>query len=330
MRTSFVPLAGVHLRKIELLDAHRSWLADWLEKEGARAGDGLCSASTCVVGAIVDQLLHGAQKWDWVGIANEYLEGRSGEPLAYSEAYGRQLHGFDKQWHQSPVYAIYYRWWIEKTNGRKAELGALAARIRNLIQRDGWVYNPEVSPTGPRTRMKSERVMSLAMSIEILRDSEELEAHANSFTSLIASLPLTPYLSSECFRLAALAGLEATSQIPAGLENVLQRNETGDGYCDFSQSSKVDDYMGSAKRTGHDTEVHSAIAAVHARYIAEHCTPEVQTRATQRIESFGEHIAEHPMDIPAFHIRDLVDIPFGEGVTPLELIAGSAVAGAHE
>ena len=49
--------------------------------------------------------------------------------------------------------------------------------------------------------------------------------------------------------------LSATNLAPYSLGEIIDPCETEEGYCDFSVDSKVDDYMGTAKRTSRDKPI---------------------------------------------------------------------------
>ena len=317
-------IGKLDVSKVELLPAHREWLEQWVEKAGSRAESGLCSTSGCSTAAVCDSLLHGSPKWDWIGISSKYLTSHNGEPLAYSEAFGNQLHKFDNQWYQSPVHAIYGRWMIEQLCGQSNTTNERAIQIESLIQPSGWIFNPTVSPTNLRTRMRTELLMSMAMGTELLSKAEILNSHRAKMVAAIASQNRTLYLSAEHFRLLALNSLHALEQAPAGLEGLIQKNVAGLGYCDFTQESKRDDYMGTKKRTDYDVAVHSAIATLHAATVVEVCDSATQRLFAARAITFAKHVQANPMDIPAFRIRDLV-YRFGRGITPIELVAASEV-----
>lgn len=318
-------LGELDLPTIKLLPAHREWLEHWVEEVGHQADSGYCAAASCSAAAVCDSILHGSPKWDWLGMSATYLTGYAGEPLAYSKKFGSQLHNFDDQWYQSPVHAIYGCWKIEQLCGQLDTTANRAEQIESLIQPSGWIFNPTVSPTAPRTRMKTELFMSMAMGTEVLSRAEKLNDHSARMLATITAQDRTPYLSAEHFRLLALNFLCALEQVPTGLEELIQKNVAGLGYCDFTQEDKRDDYMGSRKRTDHDDVVCSAIATLHAATIANVCDSDTQKQFLEHATNFAKHIQARPMDIPAFWIRDLVDIPFGKGITPLELVAASEV-----
>src|SRR5205823_4927467 len=102
----------------------------------------------------------------------------------------------------------------------------------------GWIYNPLVSPTGMRTRMKSEYLMSPAMGMEILHACGSLETRRGVIEGLLSSEPLTGYLSAEYFRAYALRLLGDPELAPAALSSVLTACEVGEGYCDFDVKAK--------------------------------------------------------------------------------------------
>jgi hypothetical protein len=196
--------------------------------------------------------------------------------------------------------------------------------IEDLVQPSGWIYNPQVSPTGMRTRMKSEYLMSFAMGMEILGAYDRLEKNRADFEGLLSSEPLTGYLSAEYFRAFALRLLDKKELAPASLSSVVTSCAVGDGYCDFNVKDKIDDYMGTVKRTGRDIPVHSALSALHALFLVTFCSEEVRPHIIEQVKRFGNHIKSEPMDIQPFRMRQ-IDVPFGTGLSPLEVIAASAL-----
>lgn len=318
-------LPGVNFLKLPLLPPYKEWLIEWLEKSEEDIENGLVSSSMCLQGVFSELLLYGNCQTDWIGIIQTYLKSESGIPLAYSKEFGNLLYKFDAQWEQSPIHAIYTHWWIEKINGVSQEnLEVYNDLIQEMIQINGWIYNSKVSKTNVKTRMKSELMMSMAMGIDILNCNSSLSKRKNLFEALISSVSMTGFLSAEYFRLIALKYLNSIELAPYNFADVLAPCEAGDGYCDFSINSKVDDYMGTAKRVSRDKALHSAISSLQALYTASLCEDDVKYFVQSRIRNFGKHLLLEPFDIPAFRMRD-IDVPFGTDLSPLEIIAASQI-----
>lgn len=316
---SSVPLEGLPIRP-----EYREWLLDWLSQAEKNIEDGEVASSMCLQGVIVETVLFGETRLDWIAILDDFLTDESGFPLAYSERYGKRLCEFN-QWRQTPVHAVHARYWIETTLGKANPGIDLYARlITSFIQPSGWIYNPKVSETNLRTRMKSEYFMSLAMGLEILAEGGELNQYQKRFEATLASTPVTGFLSAEYFRIRALEMMSASHFVPTGIAEVLSSCEADIGYCDFAIKNKVDDYMGTAKRTSRDKVTHSPLSALHAQHISLHCDKLTQSRVEVVLKSLKDHMEENPFDIQAFKIRDL-PIPFGIDITPLELIAAAAL-----
>jgi len=172
--------------------------------------------------------------------------------------------------------------------------------------------------------MKMELMMSLAMGLEILNYHGLAEDRKKVFEGLLSSVPVTDYLSAEYFRLKALDTLDMVSLAPSNLSEVIVTCQAGEGFCDFSITSKVDDYMGTAKRVSRDKPLHSAISSLHANYIATRCSSNVADVVNSRLRAFGRHLSSQPFDIPAFRMRD-VDVPFGTDLSPFEVIGASYI-----
>ena len=95
------------------------------------------------------------------------------------------------------------------------------------------------------------------------------------------------------------------------------------GWGDFSIASKVDAYMGTAKRTSRDKQIHSPVVACHVKELSKKVTDlELNTAIKGRLESYATYLSEKPLDIPAFQMRD-VPIPFGADMTPIEAVCAS-------
>jgi hypothetical protein len=172
--------------------------------------------------------------------------------------------------------------------------------------------------------MKSEYMMSMAMGVEILAAVSRLSDASLRFQATLSSTPLTDFLSAEYFRLKALSILQSPELAPTGLERLLSACKIEPGFSEFSVASKVDDYMGTAKRTARDRPIHSPLAGLYANAIAAFCPKDVPDAVTTWLKAYGEHLQKEPFDIPAFRIRD-EDIPFGTDVSPLEILAASFI-----
>jgi hypothetical protein len=318
-------LPGVRINTLTLLPEYREWLSSWLQTVERDIEQGDIAASLCLQGAMSEMALYGSPQTDWIGNMDTYLLDQEQKPIAYSEKYGQRLYKFS-HWLQSEVHAIHARWWIQQSYSSpfpqaKIDYGAL---FEQLIQPGGWIYNSSVSQTGIRTRMKSEYLMSLAMGVEILNTYGLPDNYKLLFESAASSVQRTLYLSAEYFRLKALEILDSMELLPVDLMNVLVACEAGKGFCDFSVKDKVDDYMGTAKRTARDLAVHSPLSSLHALYIASLINEEAKQGVLAKLIDFGRYLEKEPFGIPAFKIRDL-DTPFGSDVTPLEVLAATAI-----
>ena len=318
-------LPGVRINALVLLPEYRDWLTSWLQSVEQDIEQGDIAASMCLQGAMSEMALYGSPQTDWIGNMDTYLLDQGQKPIAYSEKYGQRLYKFS-HWLQSEVHAVHARWWIQQSYSSpfpqtKIDYSTL---LKGLIQPGGWIYNPSVSQTGIRTRMKSEYLMSLAMGVEILNTYDLLDEYKLLFESAASSVQHTSYLSAEYFRLKALDILGSMELLPADLTSVLIACEAGKGFCDFSVKDKVDDYMGTAKRTARDLAVHSPLSSLHALYIASLVNEETKQGVLTKLIDFGRYLEKEPFGIPAFKIRDL-DTPFGSDVTPLEVLAATAI-----
>lgn len=321
----YIIIPDVDVSTLKLVPQHEHWLKDWLLDIETEISNDSVSSAWCLQGILAEIALFRCVQTDWEGIIRELLKDELGRPLAYSEEYGKKLHNFSRQWKQTPIHAIYTHWWIDRYNGSDANnINAYRDSIKRCIQPSGWIYNPAVSPTVPQRRMKSELMLSLSMGVEILSIQGLEQTQKTLFEAVLDSTNVTGYLSAECFRMRTLQMLSATNLAPYGLEEIIDPCEAEEGYCDFSVESKVDDYMGTAKRTLRDKPIHSAISALHARQIAQYCDLETQQTVQSRLSNFAGYLSAYPLDIPAFRMRD-IDVPFGTDRSPFEIFAASHI-----
>ena len=132
-------------------------------------------------------------------------------------------------------------------------------------------------------------------------------------------------MTSEQFRLAALCTLGHEEQFPTGIGEHIEACEVGleHGWGDFSMASKVDSYMGTGKRTSRDKPIHSPLVACHVAVLsAKVDDPAKRAAIMNRLTIYARSLAENPLDIPAFQMRD-VPIPFGTDLTPIEAVCAS-------
>jgi hypothetical protein len=137
--------------------------------------------------------------------------------------------------------------------------------------------------------------------------------------------PQVGYMTSESFRLSALRTLGHEALFPTGIGESIEACAEGldVGWGDFSMKSKVDAYMGTAKRTGRDKQIHSPLVACHVTALAGKIEDAAKkASALERLSAYARHLASEPLDIPAFQMRD-VPIPFGEDITPIEALSAS-------
>lgn len=320
--TEHILLPHVKLKKMQLVQVHQEWLLTWLSAAESEIEDGNVSASLCLQGLLSELAIYGTPKTDWLGVVSTYLTDANGTPLAYSEQYGKRLYRFNF-WFQSPVHAVHCLWFIEQVcQPTSFESQRYADYVIEKIQPSGWIYNPEVSITRQRNRMKSEYMMSMAMGCEILASVGRLPEYMERFQATLSSTPLTNFLSAEYFRLKSLTLLESIELAPVGVDSVLSACKTAQGFSEFAVESKVDDYMGTAKRTARDKPVSSPLVGLYANAIVAFCEHAVKTTMRNWLKAYSRHLEKEPFDIQAFKIRD-EDISFGTNLSPLEIIAAS-------
>jgi hypothetical protein len=305
------------------------YLREWYEQAITNADNGLVAASICLQAVLIDIILEGRIRHDWISIMEELLT--DGErPVAYSKGYSQQLYKFEAQYLQSTIHSIHTRWWIEKLlNKEKVNHEKYAKLILDKKSSDGLIYDSDVSNTILRHRMKTELSMSAAMSVEILFEAGKLTDPLRDelSTSLCDPPKITPLISitSEQFRLAALKILSCEEQLPAGIGKLIDSCAEGlqYGWNDFPVVSKVDTYMGTAKRTAYDKPIHSPLIACHVVSLADTLEKHDNRSAIiDRLNAYAIKLAKNPLDIPAFQMRD-IQIPFGADLTPIEAICAS-------
>ena len=309
--------------------AFEPYLREWRERAIVAADDGVAAASNCYQAVLIDLVLDGRPCHDWLSVMDDLLIDEE-RPIAYSANYGKHLHKFEAQYLQSTVHSIHTRWWIEMLYKPKTlDHGKFAALILAKKNTDGLIYDIEISPTILRHRMKAELSLSAAMGAEILSEAGLLSDALRSelATSLCDPLKVPPlgYMTSEQFRLAALRTLEHEEQFPIGIEEHIEACEVGlkRGWGDFSMASKVDAYMGTAKRTSRDSPIHSPLVACHVAVLsAKVDDPAKRAAIMDRLNLYSNSLADNPLDIPAFQMRD-IPIPFGADLTPIEAVAAS-------
>jgi len=322
-------LPKVVLVKDAINPAYDQYLKGWREEAIRRADEGDTAASICLQATLIDLVLYGKPRHAWNEVMDEYLT-KDDKPLAYSEAFGKRLHKFNNQYRQTTVHAIHTRWWIERLNDSNAvDHERFATLVLNKRQEDGLIYDADVSETILRHRMKAELTLSMAMAVEILRAAGKLTGTlplelSTSITDQ-RKCPALGYMSTEFFRLKALNILCHVNLFPTGIaEHVEACAEDLDvGWCDFSMKSKVDAYMGTAKRTQRDKPIHSPLIACYVAMLTEQILDaDKKAKALDRLASYTRHLKRNPLDIPAFQMRD-VPIRFGADKTPIEMICAS-------
>lgn len=314
----FAPFFDYSKKKVN--PHYEKWLNDWLENVATRVDKGITSSSECIQGALSELMLYGRLKTDWHSILSDYLR-LDGECISYSEGHGKLLWNFDAQWQQSTVHAVYYDWCISKMLGKEDEIDYVK-QITKMIQPSGWIFNPVVSPTQLRTRMKSELLMSMEMGIEILRDAGEIQQYSDKFISTLVSFSPTGYLSAEYFKIRSLELLNHPEQITIDVDSLLNDCLIERGYHDYCIEKKTDDYMGTKKRTQHDKPIASPLISTMAKYVSSYSQD--KTAVIKHVEDYASYLSNHPMDIQAFRMRD-IEIPFGTSITPFEIIAASTI-----
>lgn len=322
-------LPGVILEKGFICQPYVRYLRDWREKAINWADNGETAASICHQATLIDLTLDGRPIHDWLSVMDENLMDND-RPIAYSTGFGRRLHKFEGQCMQSTVHSIHTRWWIEKLiNPSKVDHTKFAKLILEKRRSDGLIYDADVSETTLRHRMKAELCMSAIMAVEILNEAKQLtdSIRVELATSLAdpGKVPPLGYMTCEQFRLAALRMLGYEELFPSGIGEHIDAcaEDLEVGWGDFSIKTKVDAYMGTAKRTSRDKQVHSPLVACHVSVLSSIIGDSLhEAKIKKRLDNYRRALSKNPMDIPAFQMRD-VPIPFGDDITPIEAVCAS-------
>ncbi len=327
--TCHLMLPGIALEEGLLNPAFERYIKDWHEDAIVRADEGDAAASICHQATLIELVLYGKMRHGWHEIMDEFLTD-NGRPIAYSQAFGARLHKFAGQYLQSTIHAIHTRWWIEcLVNPATVDHAHYAHLILAKKRTDGLIYDADVSVTTLRHRMKSELTMSMAMSSEILAAAGMLTAPLciELATNIVDpnKCPQLGYMTSEQFRLLALRNLGHENLFPVGIDDHIEAcaEDLEFGWGDFAIKSKVDAYMGTAKRTSRDKPIHSPLVACHVAALADKVEdPAKKAAVKDKLVLYARFLAQNPLDIPAFQMRD-VPIPFGADITPIEALCAS-------
>lgn len=284
----------------------------------------MVSASKCLQGVMAELVLFGEVKFDWISVLDSLLI-KDSKSLAYSEKYANHLHGFAGQWEQFSINAAYSQFWIRKT----LEYPAIDFQyLERKQQATGVFFDEDISPTIVRHRMKSEIAASTAMVLEINSHQTFLsDIKPELVLSALDDLMLFPryrYLSLEYFRSHILNSLSQAhfdfEQIRIFLEKCSM--ETPMGWSDFIMEEKRGPYMGTASRSGRDSNIHSPLLANFASELM--LSAPTSADFEQRMSDYIDHLNSYPFEIPAFKMRDL-PYDFGPGLTMLESMAAIAL-----
>lgn len=322
-------LPGVDLGSDASHVAYDRYLRDWRESAIRKADDGVTTASICHQAILIDLVIDGRIRHDWLSVMEDLLT-EGGRPVAYSAEYGKRLHKFEAQYLQSTVHSIHTRWWIAiLSKPGDVDHDMFGRMILAKKRPDGLIYDLDVSETILRHRMKSELSMSAVMGAQILAKAglltESLSHELSTSLCDPRKVPPLGYMTCEQFRLAALRVLGHEEQFPVGIGEHIEACTHGleHGWGDFAMASKVDAYMGTAKRTSRDKPIHSPLVACHVAVLsAKVDDPTTRRRIEDRMTNYAQYLAENPLDIPSFQMRD-VPIPFGADLTPIEAICAS-------
>jgi hypothetical protein len=296
------------------------YLTDELETIYSEIDKDVASASKVLQGVLGELVLHGRTKFDWRSALDSLLL-KDLEALAYSAKFSEHLYGFGAQWQQTSINAAYTQFWIRKSlDYPDLDFSYLNSKCHAT----GLFFDEDISPTKITHRMKSEVAASTAMILEMNTHLGFLESFDPSrvLSALDDSMlfPRYRYLSLEYFRRQILNQLGESASDHDLIHGFLEKcsAETSIGWSDFLMSEKLDDYMGTAKRSGRDSNIHSPLLATFAQVLADDAP--INSGFMARMNTYADHLRAKPWDIPAFKMRDL-SYDFGPGLTILESIA---------
>jgi hypothetical protein len=324
-------LAAIDCEGMTLLEPYRKWLTNWREQLEDSIEHEELSMSACVTGAICELALNARLQTDWMGLLDKYL-GADIHPLAYSSGFVSKLHNFTAQGMQSTLSAIFSRWWIAQASDVEPDHDKFADLVASRLQPDGHFYDYEISETTLRHRMKFELTLNSTYATQILLAANRID---ETFALRIAAsltntrdIPSLAYLSTEYFRYKTLSQLGLDHLFPVGFADFVQSLTAGldIGWSDFDLASKTDAYMGTRKRTGRDSIIHSPLIAnyVHEmRALVD--DPTALSAIELRLREYALALRDQPLEIPSFQMRDLT-IPFGTGISVLESVTASHLA----
>ncbi len=328
--TAHLFLPGIRLHPIPLVPEHEKYLREWRAATLTCADDDDVCASMCLQAAFIELSTDGRLTTDWLGIFDTCLTGANGAPLAYSPKFAARLYGFGNQAIQSTITAAHTRWWLEGLrNAATVNHGRYGQWLLEQKYRDGLLYDYDVSGTILRHRMRTELTMSLAYALEILFHGGLVDDALRD--DILASLadakrvPPSRYMSTEYFRRRALEALGAINHFPVGELDAIEACATdlAVGFGDFAMADKRDSYMGTAKRTARDKPIHSPLSACHVTALLPFVQDtDTKARIEARLAAYCEHLRAHPLDIPAFQMRD-IHVPFGADKTPIEVLCAA-------
>ncbi|MEX9873972.1 hypothetical protein AB7X03_10870 [Providencia rettgeri] len=322
-------LPNINITNDFIHDKYKEYLLNWRESVMNAADDGILSSAECLQAVLIELSMNGRITHDWLTIMNELLV-ENHNFIAYSRGYGKLLYGFDKQFFQSTIHSIHTRWWIENLmEPQHIDYDKFAQLILSKKQKNELIYDFDVSETTLRHRMKSELTLSAAMSSELLlkagKLTDSLKNKLSASISDLTKIPLDGYILNEQFRLTALKFLSHEEQLPLGISEYIDacENNLEFGWNDFPIDSKVDAYMGTAKRTSRDSAIHSPLVACHVSALSDVVDKNDRKKhRNTRLANYADYLSQKPLNIPAYHMRDIL-IPFGVGITPIEAICAS-------
>ena len=315
----FLPYYKINQQTI--CQEYETWLKNWLNKIENGIENNSIASSECIQGILTEQILYGRTKTDWIHIKNELLRDENGRSISYSKEFSKKLWHFENQWKQNNVNSVFNDMWIDHYFNIHDNDQFYGEQIELMIQSNGWIYNNEVSETQIRTRMKSELTMSMYMGVSILKLTDKLDGSLiDNFKATLSTMDNTYFVSAEYFRTRTLELLDAINLIPNSYDKMIKECELEYGYSDFDLKKKVDDYMGTKKRTRHDHEIASPLVSSMVKYLSKYCEESYREGVEKHISDYKIHLNKCPMDIKAFKMRD-IDIPFGTDITPMEIIA---------
>lgn len=292
-----------------------SYLTQAIDIAFANAENENASASDIFSCALAEYSLKGKISSSWLEIFKSLLiDKESGLPLEYNKKYSEKLWQFN-HWNQTTIHSIYVYWFLLSISDQfKNEVKSAVKMSQQLIQPSGFVYNPAVSETNLRTRMRSELFMGVCQAIEIQSNGTNQDDLKKIYSPALQSINDVKYISAEFFRQKSFQFLKLQNPYFPNYNELLKNCGLDYGFSDYDVNSKVDDYMGTAKRVNRDKSIFSPVITLMSETLT------LEKNKNPSLISAYKYLSEKPNSLPHFVVRD-IEYSFGPSITVIETLA---------